>query len=59
MALPCEIGMYFDFNVTEDGIPYGCEGLDQFTSENFNKSKNNFTLVSQISMQGGILTRNK
>jgi len=38
MALPCEIGMYFDFNVTEDGIPYGCEGLDQFTSENFNKS---------------------
>ena len=28
MALPCEIGMYLDFNVTDDGIPYGCPGFN-------------------------------
>ena len=38
MVLPAEIGLYFDFNVTSDGIPHGCPGLDIFTSENFNKS---------------------
>jgi len=27
MALSCEIGLYYDFNVTEDGIPYGCPGF--------------------------------
>ena len=29
MALPCEIGLYYEFNVTDDGIPYGCEGFTQ------------------------------
>ena len=38
MALQSEIGLYFDFEVTEDGIPYGCPGLESFTPENFNKS---------------------
>ena len=26
-ALPCEIGLYYDFNVTDDGYPLGCTGL--------------------------------
>ena len=30
MAIPAEIGLYFDFNVTEDGVPYGCPGLEIF-----------------------------
>ncbi len=38
-AMNCEIGMYFDFEVTEDGIPYGCDGFEDFTSEKFNVSK--------------------
>ena len=25
-----EIGLYFDFNVTETGIPYGCPGLETY-----------------------------
>ena len=27
MALPCGVGLYYDFQVTEDGIPYGCPGF--------------------------------
>ena len=27
MALSCEMGLYYDFKVTEDGIPYGCPGF--------------------------------
>ena len=38
MALPCEIGLYFDFNVTDDGIPYGCPGLDNFNPTMWNIS---------------------
>ena len=41
MALPSEIGLYFDFNVTADGIPYGCPGFETFTSVGFNQSKTN------------------
>jgi hypothetical protein len=26
MALQSEIGLYFDFEVTDDGIPHGCPG---------------------------------
>ena len=33
-----EIGLYFDFEVTEDGIPYGCPGFETFQAENFNTS---------------------
>ena len=32
LALPSEIGLYFDFKV-KDGIPYGCKGLERFTPE--------------------------
>ena len=39
MAIPSEIGLYFDFEVTDDGIPYGCPGLEKFKTENFNTSK--------------------
>ena len=39
MALPSEIGLYFDFNVTNDGIPFGCPGLEKFDSVHFNMSK--------------------
>ena len=38
MALPSEIGLYFDFNVTADGIPYGCPGLDTFYPKYWNVS---------------------
>ena len=31
--MSAEIGLYFDFNVTHDGIPYGCPGLDRFGTE--------------------------
>ena len=36
MALPSEIGLYFDFEVTDDGIPYGCPGFEIFDSVHFN-----------------------
>ena len=39
MALPCEIGLYFDFNVTADGIPSGCPGLELFNATYFDLSK--------------------
>ena len=39
MALPSEIGLYFDFNVTADGIPSGCPGLELFNSTYFDLSK--------------------
>ena len=45
MALPCEIGLYFDFNVTDDGVPFGCPGLEHFTPEAWNTSKYNFTSI--------------
>lgn len=32
MAIPSEIGLYFDFEVTEDGIPYGCPGFHNFNT---------------------------
>jgi len=34
MAIPSEIGLYFNFEVTDDGIPYGCPGLEKFNTEN-------------------------
>ena len=38
MALPCEIGLYFDFEVTDDGVPYGCPGFESFKPEIWNTS---------------------
>ena len=38
IALPSEIGLYYDFNVTDDGIPFGCPGFEMFDSEHFNES---------------------
>jgi len=37
-ALPSEIGLYFDFDVTDDGIPCGCPGLEKFNPDHFNIS---------------------
>ena len=42
MAIPSEIGLYFNFEVTDDGIPYGCPGLEKFKTENFNTSNQYF-----------------
>ena len=33
--LPSEMGLYKSFEVTPQGIPHGCSGLDKFTSETF------------------------
>ena len=33
MALNSEMGLYLDFEVTDDGIPYGCPGLETFKTE--------------------------
>ena len=40
MALQSEIGLYFDFNVTDDGIPFGCPGFEVFDGAHFNISYN-------------------
>ena len=29
------MGLYFDFKVTPDGIPYDCPGLEHFKTENW------------------------
>jgi len=33
--LPCEIGLFIDFPVDENGIPYGCEGFEMFNMEHW------------------------
>ena len=33
-ALPCEIGLYFDFQNRGNGFPTGCPGLDNFDGQN-------------------------
>ena len=38
MALPCEMGLYFDFNVTADGTPSGCPGFEKFSKDHYNTS---------------------
>ena len=38
MAIPAEMGLYFDFNVTSDGIPYGCPGFERFNPTYWNIS---------------------
>ena len=38
MAIPAEMGLYFDFNVTSDGIPYGCPGFERFNPTYWNTS---------------------
>eukprot|EP00493_Phyllostaurus_siculus_P017741 UN18015 len=29
-AIPAEMGLYFDFSVDENMIPYGCDGWEKF-----------------------------
>ena len=48
MALPSEIGLYFDFNVTADGIPSGCPGLELFNSTYFDLSKQSSDLNKKV-----------
>ena len=50
MALPSEIGLYFDFNVTADGIPSGCPGLELFNSTYFDLSKQSPEFEKNIQM---------
>ena len=40
MALNCEMGLYRKFDVTPDGIPYGCHGLEEFKTEHWLDSQN-------------------
>ena len=35
MAINSEMGLYFDFEVTDDGIPYGCPNFDGFKTESW------------------------
>ena len=35
MALNCEMGLYREFNVTAEGTPYGCPGLEEFKNEHW------------------------
>ena len=35
MAINSEMGLYFDFEVTDDGIPYGCPNFDGFNTESW------------------------
>ena len=35
MAINSEIGLYLDFQVTDDGIPYGCPNLEGFNTESW------------------------
>ena len=39
MAMSCEMGLYYDFKVSDDGIPYGCDGFTQGWVNNGNKIK--------------------
>ena len=45
MALSAEMGLYLDFDVTEDGIPYGCPNLQYFKTENWFTGKGNHVLT--------------
>ena len=43
-AMSAELGLYFDFEVDEEGVPFGCSGLEYFKRENwFNEKSNVFT----------------
>lgn len=48
MAIPAEIGLYFDFNVTEDGVPYGCPGLEIFDPVHWNMSRSHTGLFLEL-----------
>ena len=37
MAMNAEMGLYFDFDVDEDGMPFGCAGLEYFKARNWDK----------------------
>ena len=39
IALNSEMGLYFDFNVTDGGIPYGCPGFDYFNNDIWSQQK--------------------
>ena len=50
MAIPAEIGLYFDFNVTEDGVPYGCPGLEIFDPVHWNMSRSHTGLFLELTI---------
>eukprot|EP00931_Biecheleriopsis_adriatica_P087183 TRINITY_DN6168_c0_g1_i1.p1 TRINITY_DN6168_c0_g1~~TRINITY_DN6168_c0_g1_i1.p1 ORF type:complete len:703 (+),score=83.65 TRINITY_DN6168_c0_g1_i1:56-2110(+) len=37
MALPAEMGLYYDFNVDQNMIPYGCPGFENFNIDIWKK----------------------
>ena len=43
-AMSCEIGLYFDFKV-EDGIPYGCPGMETFNADHWDKGNLNISML--------------
>ena len=43
-AINSEMGLYFDFQVTEDGTPYGCPNLEGFHPENWKKKQFTWTI---------------
>ena len=43
MAINSEMGLYFDFKVTDDGIPYGCPNFDGFNTESWKSNKNTWS----------------
>ena len=56
MALSCEMGLYYDFNVTDDGIPFGCPGfsqgwVNQGISFSFGLNIRQFTVLFYIASQ--------
>ena len=40
MAINSEMGLYFDFKVTDDGIPYGCPQFDGFNTQSWKSNQN-------------------
>ena len=59
MAIPSEIGLYFNFEVTDDGIPYGCPGLEKFKTENFNTSNQYFDCFPHTMQKSRNMKRGK
>ena len=52
-AISADIGLYLDFNVTADGIPYGCGNLENFSPENWMDSRNSVASTSDGSNNFG------
>eukprot|EP00927_Polykrikos_kofoidii_P074379 TRINITY_DN70365_c0_g1_i1.p1 TRINITY_DN70365_c0_g1~~TRINITY_DN70365_c0_g1_i1.p1 ORF type:complete len:716 (+),score=97.82 TRINITY_DN70365_c0_g1_i1:89-2236(+) len=52
MALPSEIGLYLDFEVDKDKIPYGCPNLTDFNLENWKSKGYGYTWSGKKGVKG-------